>query len=80
MPDSSVPRARTPERVLAVLVGGPGRVAYSMISWSPMSLRAHWMIPMPMKSSAKPSAVPKATVEAPRPRTVSWLSPFSTVT
>ena len=49
----------------------------STISWSPISLRAHWMMPMPMSSSAKPSAVPRATLEAPRPRTVSWLSPPS---
>ena len=49
----------------------------STISWSDISLRAHWMMPMPMRSSAPPRAEPSATVEAPSPNTVSWLSPVS---
>ena len=43
----------------------------STSSWSPISLRAQWMMPMPMKSSAPPRGRPSASVEAPRPPNVS---------
>ena len=49
----------------------------SMISWSPISLRAHWMAPMPMNSRARPRKPPIATLEAPMPPIVSGLSPTS---
>ena len=40
----------------------------SAISSSFMSLRDHWMAPMPMHSRARPSVTPSATLEAPKPR------------
>ncbi len=49
----------------------------SMISTSDMSLRARWMIAMPMSSRETPSVVPSASVEAPMPMKVSQLSPMS---
>ena len=48
----------------------------SVISWSDMSLRAHWMMPIPMNRNAPLMNRPSATVEAPRPRTVSPPSPM----
>ena len=34
----------------------------STISWSPISLRAHWMMPMPMNSRARPRVTPSVDV------------------
>jgi hypothetical protein len=49
----------------------------STISWSAMSLRARWMMPVPMSSRLMPSVTPSETVEAPIPAKVSQLSPTS---
>ena len=43
----------------------PAEWRYSTISWSPISLRAHWMAPTPMHSSARPKVTPSAMFEAP---------------
>ena len=51
----------------------------STISWSAISLRARWMMPMPMSSSDRPRVTPSATVEAPMPANVSQLSPTESV-
>ena len=37
----------------------------STISTSLISLRAHWIAPMPMQSRASPRVTPSATLEAP---------------
>jgi hypothetical protein len=49
----------------------------STISTSAISLRARWMIAMPISSSDTPSVVPSARVEVPMPRKVSQSSPTS---
>jgi hypothetical protein len=49
----------------------------STISVSFISLRDHWIAPMPMNSNASPSVRPRVTLEAPYPRIVSGLSPTS---
>ena len=49
---------------------------YSTISWSLISLRAHWIMPTPMHSSARPRQTPRATLEAPRPRISVGSSPI----
>ena len=49
----------------------------SMISASAISLRARWMIAMPMSSRETPRVVPSASVDAPMPMKVSQLSPTS---
>ena len=64
MPDSSSPRPR----IALVASWSSGEEAagcrISTISWSPMSLRAHWMMPMPMNRNAPPRQAPRATLEA----------------
>ena len=49
----------------------------STSSWSAMSLRAHWMMPMPMNSSAPARDRPMVRLEAPQFPIVSGLSPMS---
>ena len=75
MPDSSAPRLST--RSVSARSSSEERAGcrISTISWSPISLRAHWISPMPINSSAKPSDAPRATLEAPSPKTVSTFSP-----
>ena len=70
MPDSSAPRSST--RSVSSRSSSEERAGcrISTISWSPISLRAHWISPMPMSSSARPSEAPRATLEAPRPKIV----------
>ena len=73
MPDSSVPVVsafRVSSRSSSLEATG---CRYSMISWSPISLRAHWIVPTPMHSSASPRQMPRATLEAPSPRNTSGL-------
>ena len=48
----------------------------STISWSLISLRAHWIMPTPMHSSASPRQRPSATLEAPKPRISVGSSPI----
>ena len=71
MPDSSVPRVMA--STISARSSSEERIAWriSTISWSPISLRAHWMAPMPMHSSARPSVEPSARLDAPRPAKVS---------
>ena len=49
----------------------------STISASAISLRARWMIPVPMSSRERPRVTPSDTVEVPRPANVLQLSPTS---
>ena len=49
----------------------------STISTSLISLRAHWIAPMPISSRASPRERPRKALEAPTPRNVSVLSPMS---
>ena len=62
-PDSSVPSGEDADGLLAVL--GDWRTPgcrNSTISWSPISLRAHWMVPTPMHSRARPEGRPEGDV------------------
>ena len=79
MPDSSTPVAtiaRVSSRSASLDAIG-WRI--STISWSDISLRAHWMMPMPMNSRAPLRVRPSASVEAPRPAKVVVTSPISRV-
>ena len=77
MPESSVPwRTSATTLSRSSSVERPGwRI--STISWSFISLRDHWMVPMPMNSSARPRVRPSDIVEAPTPASVSWLELMS---
>ena len=47
----------------------------STISWSPISLRAQWIRPIPMHRKAIPRVLPSIRLEAPNPAMVSQSSP-----
>ncbi len=77
MPDSSLPwesTARVSSRSSSL--EDPGW-RYSTISVSAISLRAHWIVPRPMHSRARPRVRPRATLEAPNPRMTLGFSPTS---
>jgi hypothetical protein len=65
MPESLTPweKAATASSRSASLDAAGWRI--STISTSLISLRAHWMAPMPISSSAIPRVAPSATLEAP---------------
>ena len=75
MPDSSVPRASAARVSSLSSSEEAAGWRYSTISVSAISLRAHWIVPMPMHSSARPRHRPRVTLEAPRPRIVLGSSP-----
>ena len=79
MPDSSAPAVRSAITVARSSSEETAGCRISTISWSPISLRAHWITPTPMNSRASPRVPPSARVDAPRPAAVSWLSPMSMV-
>ena len=77
IPDSSVPSASAASVASRSSGEDAAGCRISIISSSAISLRAHWMIPTPISSSAMPSVVPSATVEAPSPPTLFHSSPTS---
>ena len=77
MPASASPSLRAWTVASRSSCGDAAGWRISTISWSAISLRARWMMPVPISSRLTPRVRPRVIVDAPRPAKVSQLSPTS---